>query len=146
MLKDITDKVGFKVKLDSFEIERGKIKEFAMAIGDENPIYYDKQAALESGYKDIPVPPTFSTVIEMWAGLSFDKINEILEIDQLRVLHGEQGYEYFGDICAGDIINGEIEVISAIKKRNLSLFTLEGVYKNQLNEIVLKSRSTIIER
>lgn len=146
MMKEHTKIVGLKFKLSPFEIERGKIKEFAMAFCDENPIYYDKLAALECGFKDIPIPPTFGTVIDMWAGLSFDQINELLGLEQSRVLHGEQVYEYLGDICAGDIISGEGEVVSAVKKKNLDLYSLETTYKNQFNELMLKSRAVIIER
>jgi len=144
MINDLT--VGLKFKLSSFEIEKGKIKEMAMAVGDENPVYYEKQAAVVGGFRDIPVPPTFATVIDMWAGLSFAQINDLLGLEQSRVLHGEQSYEYLADICSGDIITGEGEVVSAIKKKNLDLFTLETTYKNQFNELVLKSRSVIIER
>ena len=145
-MNQIINRVGLKFKLTPFEIEKGKIKEFAMAFGDENPIYYDKQAAVESGFRDIPIPPTFATVIDMWAGLSFAQINDLLGLEQSRVLHGEQDYDYLGNICTGDIITGAGEVISAIKKKDLDLFTLETTYKNQFNELVLKSRSVIIER
>ena len=144
MIKDLT--VGLKFKLSSFEIEKGKIKEMAMAFGDENPVYYEKQAAVVSGFRDIPIPPTFATVIDMWSGLSFAQINDLLGLEQSRVLHGEQSYEYFADICSGDLITGEGEVVFAIKKKNLDLYTLETTYKNQFNEQVLKSRSVIIER
>jgi acyl dehydratase len=146
MMKELTKIVGLKFKLSPFEIEKGKIKEFAMTFGDENPIYYDKQAALDSGFRDIPIPPTFATVIDIWAGLSFDQINDLLGLDQSRVLHGEQAYEYVGDICTGDIITGEGNIVSAVKKKNLDLITLETTYKNQVNEVVLKSRCVIIER
>lgn len=34
-------------------VERGKIKELALAIGDKNPIYVDAVAARLAGYRDI---------------------------------------------------------------------------------------------
>ena len=42
-----------------FVIEVGKIKEFAQAIGLENSIYYDLEAAKSAGFRDIPIPSTF---------------------------------------------------------------------------------------
>jgi hypothetical protein len=33
----------------------GKIREMAKAIGDPNPIYLDKEAAIRDGYRDTPV-------------------------------------------------------------------------------------------
>lgn len=39
-----------------FKVEAGKIKEFVHSIGLTNPIYFDKEIALQKGFKDIPVP------------------------------------------------------------------------------------------
>jgi len=32
---------------------------FARAIGDPNPVYYDREAATQAGLDGIPAPPTF---------------------------------------------------------------------------------------
>lgn len=138
-------KVGLTFIIDSFKIEPGKIKEFAMAVGDNNPIYYDRHVAIDKGYKDIPVPPTFPTVIEMWGGLDFETLIQKLNLDPLKVLHGEQEYEYFADIYAGDTISCSAEVVSHIEKRRMDFITIQVVFKRE-EEIVLISRSNIIER
>ncbi|MGE8205791.1 FAS1-like dehydratase domain-containing protein [Heyndrickxia sp. NPDC080065] len=139
------NKAGLTFSIDSFTIEGGKIKEFALAIGDDNPIYYEIGSAKDNGYKDIPIPPTFPTVIEMWGGLDFETLIQKLELDPLMVLHGEQEYEYFGNIYAGDTISCSAEVISHIEKRRMDFITIEVIYKRD-GQVVLKSRSTIIER
>ncbi|MGE5702251.1 MAG: MaoC family dehydratase N-terminal domain-containing protein, partial [Clostridia bacterium] len=125
MERDLAGKVGLSFPAFRFTIERGKIKEFALAIGDDNPLYYDVEAARDAGYRDVPIPPTFPTVIEMWAGADFDQLIKVLELNPLKVLHGEQEYEYMHDICAGDEIHGETSVISAVAKRGMSMITLE---------------------
>ncbi len=58
---NLEEKVGMEFGPFTFEIEKGKIKEFAMAIGDPNPLYQTGDA----------LPPTFGTVIELWGGLDF---------------------------------------------------------------------------
>ena len=44
-----------------------KIREFARAIGDENPLYIDRDAARAAGYPDVVAPPTFAIAVIMKA-------------------------------------------------------------------------------
>lgn len=139
------NKTGKIFNVQSFIVERGKIKEFAIAIGDNNPIYYDVEKAKEQGFRDIPIPPTFPTVIEMWSGLDFETLIQELELNPLMVLHGEQEYEYMEDICAGDVINCTAKVISHVEKRRMNFITIENQFTRD-GKIVLIARSNIIER
>lgn len=130
----------------SYTIERGKIREFALAIGDDNPIYYDVEVARAQGFRDIPIPPTFATAIDMWAGADFDMLVERLQLNALKVLHGEQSYRYLDDICAGDVLQGETRVTNVKEKAGLKLLTLETLYRNQAEREVLLATAVIIER
>ncbi|MFD3448242.1 MaoC family dehydratase N-terminal domain-containing protein [Microbacteriaceae bacterium 4G12] len=130
----------------TYTIEKGKIIEFCKAIGDDNPIYFDIEAAKENGYRDIPIPPTFATVMEMWAGSDFDALIKKLQLNPLKVLHGEQSYEYFGEICANDTLFAQTTCIAAAERRGMKLITLETVFRNENQEIVLVAKSTIIEQ
>ncbi|WP_377890884.1 MaoC family dehydratase N-terminal domain-containing protein [Alkalihalobacillus sp. R86527] len=142
----IQNKVGIETKPFTFTVERGKVREFAKAIGDDNPIYHDVAFAKKNGYRDLPVPPTFATVIDMWGGASFEDLIEMLEVDPLKVLHGEQSYEYMKPIYAGDTITAFLKVVDQKEKGSLTLFTLETLYRNEKNENVLLARSVVIER
>ncbi|MBG9657655.1 MaoC family dehydratase N-terminal domain-containing protein [Cytobacillus firmus] len=139
-------KEDVRLKPFRFTIERGKIREFAMAIGDSNPIYYDAGTARKEGYRDIPIPPTFPTAIEMWGGLDFETLIKLFGLDPLKVLHGGQEYRYFGEICAGDTVTCDPKLISSFEKRNLRFITIGIHYKNSDGKDVLYSESTIIER
>lgn len=44
---------------DPYEVGREKIREFAAAVGDTNPVYSDPEAAKSYGYPDVIAPPTF---------------------------------------------------------------------------------------
>ncbi|MCF6095392.1 MaoC family dehydratase N-terminal domain-containing protein [Microaerobacter geothermalis] len=145
MEKDLTEKIGFTFEPYTYLVERGKIREFALAIGDDNPIYYDRERAVAQGFRDIPIPPTFATVIDMWAGPDFEQLIAALKLNPLKVLHGEQEYQYLEEICAGDEITGKSKVISAAAKRGMKFITLETEYFNQQGKKVLVGLSTIIE-
>lgn len=142
----LKEKIGLHFEPFTFTVERGKIKEFAMAIGDDNPIYYDVKEAIKAGHRDIPIPPTFATCIEMWAGANFDQLMEKLELNPLKVLHGEQAYEYLEEVCAGDILHGRTFVKHVESKKNMVFITLQTDFTNEDGKKVLMATSTIIER
>jgi acyl dehydratase len=150
MVADVSRFIGFEFAPFRFVVERGKIREFALAIGDDNPIYTDQAAAAEAGFADVTIPPTFPTVIDMWGGPDFFQLVEALQLDLLKVLHGEQEYEYLGDVYPGDEIIATIKVTDAKTRSGssgaMNLFTLETVYSNQRGEKVMIARSTIVER
>jgi acyl dehydratase len=84
-----------------YEVGREKIREFADAIGDPNPIYRDTAAAQQLGYPDVIAPPTFAIVVTLPAGRQVTHDPE-LGIDYSRVVHGEQRFVFARPIAAGD--------------------------------------------
>jgi acyl dehydratase len=127
-------------------VEYGKIGEFARAIRDDNPIYFDEgHAAREAG--GVMPPPTFAMTESFWSNAK----NAIdLELDRRRMLHGEQEFEYVRPVHAGDTLTGQAR-ISKVEKRpgkrggEMTLVTLEAEYRNQRGQVCLYARSTIIE-
>ncbi|MFT9846170.1 MaoC family dehydratase N-terminal domain-containing protein [Aneurinibacillus sp. REN35] len=140
------DKKGYIFEPYSGKVEAGKIRELALAIGDDNPIYTDAAKAKEEGFDALPILPTFPEVIDMWAGPSFEDLMEQLEIDMKKLLHGEQEYEYFAPICAGDTIHAETKVTDVKSKRNgMAIYTLETIYRNQNEEKVMAARMMLVK-
>ena len=94
-----------------FDVERGKVAEFARAVRDPADVYLDEEAAVDAGYETIPAPPTFVRTAyfpryrpdETGQGLGF---HEDLGFDQPRTVHGEQRYEYERPLYVGDSLTG----------------------------------------
>lgn len=132
-----------------WEVERGKITELVKAIGDGNKIYTDKNFAVKEGYKDCPAPPTFVTVPMMWTNFLIDVIND-LKMNYSRVVHGQEGYEYFKEIYPGDVLTGTMKVTSIDEKSgksgSMDIVRLETIYKNQKEEQVVKATTILVER
>ena len=132
-----------------WEVERGKIRELVQAIGDGNPIYVDKETAMEEGYKDIIASPTFITVPLMWTGIGMTMIKD-LKINYGKILHGEERYEYYQEIYPGDILTGRTKIINiqtkSGKSGDMDIITREILYTNQRNEPVLKATTVTVER
>jgi len=144
-VEDRSAMVGAGFPPYSFTVERGKIKEFATAIGDMKAVYLDPEKAAGEGYSDATVPPTFGTVIDLWGGPGFMKLCENLRLNPIKVLHGEQEYEYLGDITAGDVITATTTLTNYTEKKNMYLMTMETVYVNQRKEEVQKCRQVVVE-
>lgn len=147
----MADKSGIGREYPPFvwEVERGKIRELVQAIGDKNPIYLDKDAAMKEGYKDVVAPPTFITVPMMWSGIGPEIVKD-LNINYLKVLHGEERYEYYREIYPGDMLTGRLKVVGietkSGKSGNMDIVTREVLYTNQRNERVMKTTSVVVER
>ena len=100
--KSIIGKTG---KPFTMPIEWSKVREFARAIRDPNPVYFDPELAKKE-CAGIPVPPTFLQVAAFWQdGDSMPTAN----FDLRRILHGEQEFIYHGGDWphAGDVLIGE---------------------------------------
>jgi len=144
----IRDIIGKEIPPFEFPIERGKIKEFAEAIGDDNPIYRDPDYALKTPLGKIIAPPTFTRTQAFWR--SGPSNYEIAGLDQRFVLHGEEEYEYFRPIFCGDILTCATKIVEAYEKQGkrggkMIFVVFESTFHNQKGEKVLVSKSTIIQ-
>ena len=149
-MSNVKDLIGLEFEPYSMAVEKGKIKELAAALGDDNPIYYDLEAAKKEGYEGIPVPPTFLQVIDLWGGQGSVEKVEKLGLNLVKVLHGQQSYEYLGDIVDGDVLSVTSKVVQAETKSGstggMDLITNENQYRNQRGELVAITRSTLVHR
>ena len=146
----LKDLLGIQMKPYTFEVEKGKVREFAEAIGDDNPIYYDLNNAKREGFDNIPIPLTFLTAVEFWGGEDALRMLEQYQIDPVRVVHGEQEYEFTGDIYAGDLLTVTSKIIDVVVKQGntgrMDLITTEKRYVNKANELVAISKGVAIHR
>jgi acyl dehydratase len=80
-----------------------KIREFATAIGDDNPISHSTSAAQAAGHDALVAPPTFAIAAAAAAqdAVLFDPA---LGLDFSRVVHGEQRFVHHRAILAGDVL------------------------------------------
>ena len=131
-------------------IERGKVREFALAVGEDNPIFFDVDAARAHGLPDIVAPPTF-TVTQIWQ-VSREQREEQLgaDLDYERVLHGEQEFEYQRLPFAGEILRGTMRISKDFTKQGkrggeMRFVTYESRFVDVQGEEVLTAYYTLIE-
>ena len=130
-----------------FLVERGKIREFAEALEDPNPIYRDPKYAAETHFGKILAPPTF---VRTFLYESRDAVDALLVSDWSYIVHGEQQFEYFGPVFAGDVLTGQDRISEMYQKKSrragmLNFAGIESTFHNQLKEKVIVARRTLIE-
>ncbi len=56
------DVVGKTYPATTYAVGREKVREFAYAVGETNPLYLDHDAARAAGHADVVAPPMFAVV------------------------------------------------------------------------------------
>ncbi len=144
----IQDLIGKELPPFQMPVEWGKIKEFTDAIGDPNPIYRDPDRAGTREAGGILAPPTFTVIKAFWRPGPSNQ--EIAGLDNRFVLHGEEEYEYFLPVRAGDVLTCHAKIADAYEKPGrrggkMTFVVFEFTFFNQRGEKALVSRSTLIQ-
>lgn len=129
------------------DVEKGRLRFFAKATGENNPIYFDEEAAINAGYTSIPVPPTFFFSLKMDVPNPFENF-ENLGAPLEKILHGNQEFTYYKPAVAGDTLTFESIVVDIYNKKGGALeFLVEQTkVSNQRNEHVADMITTLVVR
>ena len=142
-------KLGQSFPPFTLEVERYKIHELTLAIGDENPIYHSREAALANEYRDVPISPTTPTIFSFWGNAQlWDQLADA-GLNIMRVLHGEEEYQYQAPIYPGDQLTGVTTIVSGKTRRgkdgsSMDIITTETRYTNRQEKLVLTARTTLV--
>lgn len=128
-----------------YEVGREKIREFAEAIGDPNPVYRDQSAARAHGYPDVIAPPTFPVVVCMQGAAQVIEDPE-LGLDYSRVVHGDQRFVVGRPLRAGDRLTTTVTVESIASMAGNDLLRTRTDVVTVEGEHVCTSYSTLVSR
>ena len=141
-----TSLVGKEYDRVDFTVERDHVNQFADAIGEQDPIYRDPEAAKAAGFAEQVAPPTFITVIQLMTSGQV-VLDQELGLDYSRVVHGEQEYRYERPLVVGDRIIATPRLASIETKKSNEFLTITSeVHDAASGELLLTTRSTLISR
>src|SRR3954463_7923644 len=103
-----TDAVGKTWGPTVYAVGREKIREYAAAVGETNPLHLDVEAARAAGHADVVAPPMFAVVFAAPAIMPALFDPEV-GIDFARMVHGGQAFAWGPLVVAGDEITTECE-------------------------------------
>lgn len=139
--------IGYEQPASELVLERGRMRAFAVAIGEEDPIYTDVETARAAGYSDLPSLPTFLFAVELDSGTQMSLVTQ-MGIPLSKLLHGEQGFTWHLPACAGDVITVRSRVSDIYDKRNgaLEFVATRSEARNQRGELVAELRNVLVCR
>lgn len=136
--------VGKATKPATFEVEKGQIRRFAAAVGEQSLLHSDVEVAKKSGYPSPVATPTFVAALSR-----VDELYEILDLDQSNTMHAEEEYEYFRNVVAGDEITVVHKVVDIYDKETpngkLVFVVIETRGSDRRDKLVFKGRRVIVE-
>ena len=109
--------LGLKLDPIHVDIERGRHRLFAKAIGETNPIYFDLEAARAAGHPDLLAPPSYlgnAIELDIDDPLAWMKA---VGIDITSTLHGGQSIEFFAQVHAGDHLTLNRSIVDVTVKK-----------------------------
>ena len=139
------DAIGKKFPAYEYEVGREKIREYANAVGETNPIHHDREAAQAAGFRNVVAPPMFAVVYS--AGSVGPPIfDSEIGIDFMRMVHGGQEFVWGEPVCAGDTITTETTFKDFSEKDGRKFYVFESVSRNQEGQEVVRGTWTNIVR
>lgn len=138
--------IGLQLPAFQATAEPGRLRFFAQAIGETNPVYIDESAARDAGHPGLPLPPTFLFSLELESPSSAWRDDIGIRIE--RILHGEQSFTYHRMAYAGDTFTFEGRITDIYSKKGgaLSFVVKESRVTNQRGEHVADLRSVIVHK
>jgi acyl dehydratase len=140
-----TSAKGKSYEPHSYEVGKEKIREYAFAVGEDNPVYFDRAAAREAGFRDVPAPPMFAVVYSA-GSVGPAVLDPEVGIDFARMVHGGQEFVWGEPVCAGDTITTEAEVKDIHERDGRGFYVFESVSRNQDGDEVVRGTWTNIVR
>jgi acyl dehydratase len=140
-----TGAIGKQWPEASFEVDAARIEQYASAVGEQNPIYHDPEAAKAAGFRGQVAPPMFCVVYSAPA-LGPAIMDPDVGINLPAMVHGGQEFEWGEPVCAGDRITTVATCKEIYEKDGRGFYVFESVSTNQDGEETVRGTWTDIVR
>jgi acyl dehydratase len=140
-----TQAIGKQYDPVVYAVGREKIREYARAVGETNPVHLDLEAARAAGFADLVAPPMFAVVYSAPA-VGPPIFDPDIELNFAMMVHGGQEFVWGEPVVAGD----EITTVAAVKDIHEAdgrgYYVFESTSTNQRGEQVCRGTWTNIVR
>jgi acyl dehydratase len=128
-----------------YAVGREKIKEYALAVGETNPLHLDHEAARATGHADVVAPPMFAVVYTIRA-VGPAILDPEVGINFALMVHGSQEFSWGPLVVAGDELTTTATVKDISERGGMGFYVFETVSENQRGETVSRGTWTNIVR
>jgi acyl dehydratase len=140
-----TELVGKSHPPFEYEVGREKIREYAWAVGEHNPVHLDPEAARAAGFANVVAPPMFCVVYSAGA-MGPAVLDPELGINLALMVHGGQEFEWSEPVVAGDVITTRVTIAELYEKNGMEFYVWQSESTNQHGAQVVKGTWTNIVR
>lgn len=141
----LTDAIGKTYPSTTYAVGREKIKEYALAVGETNPLHLDVEAARAAGYTDVVAPPMF-VVVYSGPAMGPAIFDPDVGINFALMVHGGQEFVWGPLVVAGDEITTTVSVKDISERDGKGYYVFESTSTNQAGETVCVATWTNIVR
>lgn len=140
-----TEAIGKTYPGVTYAVGREKVREYANAVGETNPVHLDVEAARAAGYADLVAPPMFAVVYSspVMAPAIFDPE---IGMNFAMMVHGGQEFVWGPVVVAGDEIVTTAEVKDISERNGMGFYIFETISKRADGETVCTGTWTNIVR
>ena len=128
-----------------YAVGREKVREYAAAVGESNPIHLDVEAARAAGYADVVAPPMFAVVYSAPA-MGPAIMDPEVGINLPAMVHGGQEFVWGPPVVAGDEVTTTASVKEIYERDGRGFYVFETTSTNQDGESVCSGTWTNIVR
>ena len=140
-----TEAVGRSYPPLTYAVGREKIREYAFAVGETNPVHLEVEAARALGYRDVIAPPMFAVVYSAPA-MGPAIFDPDVGMNFAMMVHGGQEFVWGPLVVAGDEVTTTVTVKDISERDGRGYYVFESRSVNQDGEEVCVGTWTNIVR
>jgi acyl dehydratase len=130
---------------DHYIVEREKIREYAVAVKNDDRPFHDDKAAEELGYDGLLAPLTFISVFGYRAVTAFFEWANIATNDA-QVVQVDQALKFFAPIKVGDRLRCDVEIESIRRAHGTDIIMTKQTITNDAGEVIQETYTTLAGR
>ena len=130
---------------DHYIVEREKIREYAVAVKNEDAPFFEEKAAAELGYDGLVAPLTFISVFGYKAVAAFFEWASIA-VQDAQVVQVDQALTFFAPIKAGDRLYCDVEIESVRRAHGTDIVMTKQTITNDAGEVIQETYTTLAGR
>lgn len=130
---------------DHYVVEREKIREYAVAVQNDEAAFFGEDAAAELGYDSLAAPLTFICVFGYKAQYAFFNHANIAISDQ-QIVQIDQVLRFKKPIVAGDKLICDVYVDSVREAHGTQIIVTKNIITNDAGDIVQETYTTLAGR
>ncbi len=135
------------------EIGRSAFRLYALAIGDFNRLYSDREQAAAYGLRDVMAPPTLVCDTWQYVDSGMDERGDLLGRGPFREMPGlraDNEYEFFQPVHPDDVLTARWRVKDVYQRAGrtgpLIFQVIEATFYNQRGELLARNTETLFYR